>query len=287
MKDVNKQMEYFNERVKPYHVKIRNTTTSAIATESTNVDAAESLLIKQTIYNHNVIQVDTTIGFDSNSYDGLYNSPIFMKNASYIAVYVDDVVVHVDNWVDGFWNGTAFSAVPGDFICNAIQLSASYGTDKDVWVMGYHATTVTYAMGDVSEVLWFGDGDNPDPSIRFMYNSNAVDAISSTGANLIYVEGFWDGSTFTEAPVDNICNAIKLTPEISNDIASFNVTLRVHFAIKKGLLAGNTLIYFTGDVNIAYDWPITNSPGPADFFYPMIEVLETVLSTNNSLVNLP
>ena len=286
--NVTNLRDYFNERVKPYHVKIRDMTTNTAARETCTVESKEQLIITETIFNHHLQQVDTTIGYNAKSFDGIYDSIIFKKDASYIKVFVDGALMANVDWVDGFWNGTTFTAVPIDNVCNAIQLSATYASDKDVWVIGVHSTTFAYSTGTAFQILFFGDAvsDNPNSNIWFKKNSKSVDVLINTGEYLNFEEGFWDGMTFNTSPVDGICNAVKLINEMYNDTTELRVTLRVHFAVQQTLIASNDICYFTGDVRVAYDWPNTNSPGPNDFFYEMVIIDDSIINSTTEILNL-
>lgn len=288
--DIKNQTAYFNERIKPYHVKTRNVATIANVRESTIVQMKEHVSITETVYDHDVVLIDTTIGYDAGSYDGTYNSIIFKKNASYISVYVDNSLLGASFWDDGFWNGTTFNNAPVDDICNAIELSSPYGTDKDVWIIGVYATTFDLAVNQSKQILWFNDsnGNNPSSNVLFNKNSNVIDIIVSTGEHLRFVEGFFNGATFNPTPVDGICNAVELLFPMYNDESSISITLRSRFAVTRTLLAGTTVVEFTGDARIAYDWPNVNSPGPNDFFHSTIVVNDGAPPLSvTEIINLP
>lgn len=288
--DIKNQTAYFNERIKPYHVKTRNVATIANVWETTTVHTKEHISIIETVYDHDVVLIDTTIGYDAGSYDGTYNSIIFKKNASFISVYVDNLLLGTSNWDDGFWNGLTFNNAPVDDICNAVELSSPYGTNKDIWIIGLYATTFDLAVNQSKQILWFNDsnGSNPSSNVLFNNNSNAVDITVSTGEHLQFIEGFFNGLVFNPNPVDGICNAVELLFPIYNDESSISITLRNRFAVFRTLSAGNTVVEFTGDARIAYDWPNVNSPGPNDFFFSMIVVNDSAPPLSvTEIINLP
>ena len=140
------------------------------------------------------------------------------------------------------------------------------------------------------QILWFNDsnGSNPSSNVIFNKNSNAVDITVSTGEHLQFVEGFFNGLVFIANPIDGICNAVELLFPIYNDESSISITLRNRFAVTRTLSAGNTVVEFTGDARIAYDWPNVNSPGPNDFFFSMIVVNDSAPPLSvTEIINLP
>lgn len=270
---IKNQTQYFNERIKPYHVKIRNNTSVVSAQEAADIDSKEVLKITVTTYEHEEQKINTTIGYDSGSYDGIYNSILFKQTAPNVNVYVDNVAVTSPTF--GFFDGMSFNSMtPVDGICNAVELITD-PNPRTVWIIGMNTKTFNLSADPEAsnysvQILWFND-----VNIIFNKNSNSVDVQVSTGEHPAFVEGFSNGVTFNPTPVNGICNAVQLLSPMYNDKEDISVILVNKFAATKELPGGQALVSLTGDVKLAYDWPnagLSCPPGPNDFYFTKIVI---------------